>query len=302
MYRFLWRSRDLNSILRVTLAIAVLVMPAAAQAKRATGVWNLQLDGAFLGIEMEEVSAANMAAYKLSSERGVIVKSVEKGSPAEAAGLQQKDVILEYSGTAVFSSVQFARLVRETPVGRTVDLVISREGKKLTLQAKVGKREADSGFGRELISPGDGSERHFEYRVPGPDEFEFRSPEGGWHSFGFPGGGVYRYSQGKPRLGVTLQPLTDQMAEFLGVPGKRGVIVTSVTEGSAAAGKLKAGDVITRADESVVSEPKDLIDAIQKKDKGGKVDLVVVREKKQITVSVVLPEDESKGAKGGYRL
>ena len=85
--------------------------------------------GAYLGIQMADVTASNMSQYKLSSERGVIVRSVVKGSPAEAANLQNGDVILEFAGYPVWSSLQLSRLVQETPVGRKVELIVSRDGK-----------------------------------------------------------------------------------------------------------------------------------------------------------------------------
>ena len=138
-------------------AVAVLIFallggvpPVAAQE-----VYSIEKDirvetgGAYLGIEMEDVTTDNMASYKLASERGVIVRNVVKGSPAEAAGLQEKDVILQYAGTAVFSARQMSRLVRETPVGRKVELAVSRDGKPLTLTAKIGKRERGARIAEE---------------------------------------------------------------------------------------------------------------------------------------------------------
>src|SRR4029079_16053180 len=89
----------------------------------------------------------NMASYQLTDERGVIVRTVEKGSPAEAANLQEKDVILEYAGMPVFSTTQMMRLVQETPEGRKVILGVSRDGKKLDLTVNIGKREGPLGQG-----------------------------------------------------------------------------------------------------------------------------------------------------------
>ena len=49
---------------------------------------------------MKDVTADDVSKYKLSSERGVIVSSVIKGSPAETANLKEEDVILEFGGFA----------------------------------------------------------------------------------------------------------------------------------------------------------------------------------------------------------
>jgi serine protease Do len=239
-------------------------------------------DRAFLGIEMEDVTAQNMATYKLSSERGVIVHAVTKGSPAETAKLQQNDVILEFGGFQVWSTIQLRRLVEETPIGRKADLVISRDGKKMNLVVQVGKRD------RPVISsvePGDRKGR--EYDSSGPVERLYRF---------FPSPPEAPFTETlpvRPRLGITIQSLTDQLAEFFGVPGKKGVLVTSITENSPASGKLKSGDVILGADKQSINSPEEFRQFIRKAD--GKVDFKVIRDKKEISVAVDLPYEANKG-------
>jgi S1-C subfamily serine protease len=87
------------------------------------------------------------------------------------------------------------------------------------------------------------------------------------------------------------------MADFLGVSGKKGVLVASVESGSAADGKLKAGDVIIRVNDKAVNEPEDLQSEIARIGEG-KVDLKVVRNKGEISVAVNLPEKASSGRRG----
>jgi serine protease Do len=256
--------------------------------------------GSYLGIEMENVTADNMSSYKLSAELGVIVRTVEKGSPAEAANLREKDVILEYAGMPVFSTMQLTRLVQETPEGRTVNLVISRDGKKLDLNVKIGKREGPLSLGER---PESGHDRNWGFGGPGGRSFGFEVPEGGL-PFGFsfpPGRDGEIIRPDRPRLGVSLQSLTDQMGEYLGVPDRKGALVTSVVEGSAAAAaNIKAGDVIVRAGERVIADPDDLLRAIRQKDQGEKLELKAIRDKKEISLTVELPKDGKKP--GGFSL
>lgn len=276
----------MKSVMAVLMFLGLALQAPAQQAQ----VLRLEAGGAFLGIQMEDVTPDNMATYKLNSERGVIVRSVEKGSPAEAAGVQEKDVILEYAGTPVFSSMELSRLVRETPPGRKVDIAVSRDGKRVALSAKVAEREG----------PLSRVERGFQIMPRGDSRgFAFSFPPG--MEQGLPFGGELR--TGRPRLGVSLQPLTDQMAAFFGVTGRKGVLVTSVTEGSAAAGKLRAGDVIVSADGQPVNDPEDLTRIVQGKNEGA-LDLKVIRDKKEVTVSVTLPgsEEQRNRRSGGYRL
>ncbi len=245
--------------------------------------------GTFLGVGLEDVRSDNMAKYELTKEEGAIVRSVEKGSPAEEAGLQEGDVILEYAGMPVFSTAHLARLVQETPAGRKINLVISRNAKRLSLAATIRERGASERIGRgDLLA-----DREFSWQSPDLRAFRFDAPGGG-RAFSFSVPDV-----GRPRLGITLQELTDQMAEFLAVPGRKGVLVTAVTGGSPADGKLKAGDVIISADGKAISNADELSAIIRDKDRGASVDLRVIRDKKEISVSVVLQEV---GSRRPYRV
>ncbi len=251
-----------------------------AQRQPARQVVRISSDGAYLGIEMEDVTPENMAKYKLPGETGVIVRSVETGSPAETARLQENDVILEYAGMPVFSSSALARMVQDTPVNRTVNLLVSRDGKRLNLNAKLGERTgAQSSIGR----------------------FEWTTPENLGRYFSQPGSGIFQYvpksgirafnlPSARPQLGVNVESLTDQMAAFLGAPGKKGVLVNSVIPGSPAAAALKAGDVISSVDGKPIAEPTDLTQALAGKTAGSKAELMIVRDKKEMAVTVEFPK------------
>jgi serine protease Do len=252
-----------------------------------------QSDVAYLGITMEDVTSANMATYKLNVERGVIVRSVEPGSPAAAAKLQEKDVILEFGGFPAWSAEQFQSLVRQTPPGRKVDLAISREGKRMNFSVELGKRSGslnlDSGGG-----PAAPSSNREEYSFIGPDGRAFRFNMPGGRTFGLQ---VPETPQPqRQKLGVTLQPLTDQLAEHLGIPGGKGVLVVSAEAGSPAAGKIEAGDVIIKADDQIISQAEDLVRIVQPK--VGMLQLQLIRNGKEISVTVDLPLDATTPSRG----
>ncbi len=267
--------------LAVFLAFSAAPPSSRAQTRSFPYVIQMNSTGAYLGIQMDDVTSTNMSRYKLSSEKGVIVRSVQKGSPAEDAKIQADDVILDYAGTPVWSSAQFSRLVEETPPGRKVDLVVSRDGKRVNLTATIGTRSDRAASSDRNLFPRDFMDRIFPFQPPGD-----RGDEGS------------TVQTRRPRLGVTLQPLTDQLGEFLGVPGKKGALVSSVLEGSPSAGKLKSGDVIIAADGKQISEPDDLIQLINNKS-AGSLNLKVIRDKKEVSVVVNLPalpaEDSGKG-------
>jgi serine protease Do len=91
-------------------------------------------------------------------------------------------------------------------------------------------------------------------------------------------------------LGIEAEALDGQLAEYFGV--KEGVLVRSVTKGSAAdkAG-IKAGDVITRVDDSKVATPADISGRIRSV-KGKQAPVVVMRDRKEMTLSVAVDDDD----------
>jgi serine protease Do len=226
---------------------------------------------------MEDVTSANMSKYKLSAERGVIVTDVVKGSPAESANIHEGDVIQEFGGFQVWSSAQLSRLVLETPPGRKVDIVISREGKRMTLTAQIGKNEDRRLYDRNVF-PRDffGQDSPFRLIVPNQPNAQ------------------------RPRLGLSLQTLTDQLADYFGVPGKKGALISSVASGSPSAGKLKPGDVIIAADGKEIASPEDLSSFIRNRE--GNITLKVIRDKKELSVVINLPSARDADDRGGYKL
>lgn len=254
---------------------------------------------AFLGITMEDVTVSNMSEYRITDEKGAIVRAVQEGSPAEDAGLRENDVVLEFAGQSVLSTRQLSRLVSETPVGRKVAITVSRDGKRLNLSATLGtrtSRNAENRMEQRFFDalPGDGLDRFFDAL---PDQFRSQRPDRPDVQGGRQGADR---SEQRPRLGVETQPLTDQMAEYMGVPGKKGVLITAVQSGSASEGKLKAGDVIVGVNDRDVVNPSDLSRYVR--EISGEITLKVIRDKKQISISISLPSSETQSEGGGYRL
>jgi len=273
----------------LALTLGVGLSPDAATAQTRYRVMeHLGIGASYLGIEMDEVTTGNMAAHKLGAERGVIVRSVQKGSPASEAALQERDVVVDYDGFPVHSTRQLARLVQETPAGRKVPIVVSRDGRRLTLTARIARRE-DAILSQNEPAPGRRLDREFEFRLP---DGHVPLPEGGGRVFRFEPRGREGDDPAPRRavLGVSLQALTDQLAEHLGVAGKKGVLVLSVKEGSpAAAAGLRAGDVIVATGDASVAEPSDVARALERR-AGEKLELRLVRDRKELSVVVELPK------------
>ncbi len=91
------------------------------------------------------------------------------------------------------------------------------------------------------------------------------------------------------QIGVTLAPLSDQLASYFGAT--EGVLVSSVMTGSAAAqGGLKAGDVITALNGRPVKSVNDVTRAVRDAKPGSVLEMRLLRDKKEMTVKVMVPE------------
>jgi len=233
---------------------------------------------AYLGIGVAEINAERAKALKLSEERGVEITRVEPDSPAEKAGLKPGDVVLEYNGQRVEGTQQFVRMVRETPPGRRVTLLISRDGATQTVAATLGRRRAaDWSLGPEFRADMERLReqlRDLRIEVDAPRAFILS-----WRS---------------ALLGVEAESLTDQLAEFFGV--KEGVLVRSVLKGTPAekAG-LKAGDVITKVEGETVRSPSQISSRLRRLRDKGSAQLTIVRNRQEMTVTIALEPERGRG-------
>lgn len=249
---------------------------------------RVQASGGYLGVGIENVDAEAADELGLPSPRGVRVESVSEESPASEAGIRRGDVIVEFDGEQVRSTRQLARLVRETPPGRDVELRILRDGDRRTVTVRVGERRGGwPGLDEERMEEihrqiekareryGDAMKR-FEHRFD-DDVFEFEMDGDGMVFVG-----------GRGRLGVRLHSLTDQLADYFGV--ESGALVASVRDESpAAAAGIRAGDVLVRIGDAEVEDPGDAVGAVRRAD-AGPVTVTVVRDGDERSFSVELPE------------
>jgi serine protease Do len=265
-------------IMTAGIAAAGLLAPAMAQQAprvRSAQVYGVPKSSGYLGIGGVEVTPERARALNLKEERGVEVSSVAEDGPAAKAGIKGGDVVLEYNGTPVEGTVQFQRLVSETPVGRQVKIVIARNGAMQTVIATIGEKKNPL----SALVPEDG--RVWSFEMPNAPNMP-RMPE-----LNVPRMEVLTPS---PALGIFGESLAeaDQLAEFFGVTD--GVLVRSVRKDSAAekAG-IKAGDVITKIEDTHISNTGDITRTLRAlRGKKTTVTVTVVRYKKEVTIPVAI--------------
>ncbi|MCD6304520.1 MAG: Do family serine endopeptidase [Planctomycetes bacterium] len=167
----------------------------------------------FLGVTIQSVDEGLARSFHLPHTRGALVSSVAKDSPAARAGLKVGDFIVAVDGKAVENVNDLRNRIAEIRPGRTARLEIYRDGKKRTVQVKIGRQPEDlaAAFGQSGPLAGQ------------------KLPE---------------------RFGLKVATLDRRYAEKFGLDGEtRGVVILEVDPASDAADKgLQPGDVITHVE------------------------------------------------------
>ena len=267
----------------VGIAVAGLSAQNRVEVRQAPrGLMMLDGRGSQLGVMVSDLDVKEGA--------GVKVDEVTSDSAAEKAGLKAGDVVVEFDGERVRSARQFTRLVQETPDGRTVKIAVLRDGKRQTLDATPEARS----FSWNMDVDGDRIRREIERGMQQiPQRFEYRFPDM------IPG----LRSMSRGRLGVTVESLSPQLADYFGVKDG-GALVSAVAMDSAAekAG-LKAGDVITSVNGGRVRDAESLSREIGDAT-GTELSIGIVRDKTETTLKATIdkPKGLSPLSRPGLRL
>lgn len=258
----------------VTAAIMMAVRPAAAQAS--PRVVMLSSGGGSIGVNVRDVTAEDAAKAKMAQPAGVYIDSVREGSPAGRAGLQAGDVVIDFDGERVRSATHFARLVQESVPNRQVAAIVVRGTSKQTLNV------IPEASGNLIL--GDVRRRLQEL----PRDFNLNiDPDRLRRALPVTGG----------TLGISVSPLSDQLASYFGV--KQGVLVNGVTANSpAATAGVRAGDVITAINGQTVSSSGDVTRALRE-NRGEAIDIAVTRDRTALSLKATVPQQNVPAGRSG---
>ncbi|QUD86112.1 Do family serine endopeptidase [Phenylobacterium montanum] len=202
----------------------------------------------YLGATIQNVTPEIADSMGMPGQKGALVAELANGGPAQKAGIQQGDVIVELNGHAVGGNTELTRLVGQTKTGDTMHLKVLRGGKALNFDVKSGLRPSEAQLAQ---SQNGGSDNN-----GGPETPESKTPT---------------------VLGLTLSPLDEQTRSRLGLPAEvRGALVTAVKNNSDAAEKgLHSGDLIVHAGDRAISGPADVVAAAAQAKKEGRPSILV---------------------------
>ena len=184
----------------------------------------------WLGVRIQPVDDTIADSLNLGTARGALIAGVDEKGPAKPAGLMAGDVIVKFDGKEVKESRDLPRLVASMPVGKQVEVVVIRNGKELTKTVTLGRLE-DEEKKTALATQSDDS---------------------------------LRQDAVTKALGMEFSALSQEARKTFKIKdGVKGVIVTSVDPGSAAAERgLRPGDVVEEVNHQAVEHPGDIPKAI----------------------------------------
>jgi len=182
----------------------------------------------WLGVRIQSVTDELAESLGLDKPRGALVSSATDGGPAAKAKIEPGDVILKFDGKDVPEMKRLPRIVAETPIDKTVDVVVWRKKKELPLKVQIG----------ELVEN---------------DQVASATPGPGNNPSGSAGSSV-------SELGLQLSAVSQPLREKFGLADDaQGVVVSEVSGTSPAAEKgIKPGDLIVEVNQEEVKSPAEV--------------------------------------------
>ena len=201
----------------------------------------------WFGVKIQSVTDDIAESMAMGKARGALIADVTKTGPAEKAGVEPGDVVIEFNGKPVIAMRDLPRIVADTEIGKKVPIKIFRKGKELELMAEVGRLED----GEKVVAQQDST------------------------TGGAPAPAVLTV------LGMTVSSMTDELRQKYTIDADiKGAVVTEVTADSAAADKrIEPGDVITEAGEKAVTGAADISASIAEAEKAGKNSVLLLVSK-----------------------
>jgi len=227
----------------------------------------------YLGVDIADVSPERLGELKLKEEHGAEITMVDQDAPAGKAGLHEHDVIVSLNGTAVESTAQLRRMIKETPPGRVVNLGISRDGQPLTVKVQLADRHKSMAWAPKMPEMP---------QMPTMPDFDLPVSVVVVHQ--------------SARSGLMVENITPQLGDFFGVKDGKGVLVRSVEKGSRGekAG-FRAGDVVVKVNNQRVHDTSDFTHALRSSS-GGTAAVTVMREKREQNLTLTLPAKKDSGS------
>ncbi len=216
----------------------------------------------WLGVNIQTVTDDIAESLGLDKPKGALVARVTEKGPADAAKIQPGDIVIRFDGREVGEMRRLPRMVAETSVDKTVDVVVWRQRKEVPLKVKLGELPEDDQL---AAAPRDNPAA-----PPGRQQSAPATVDA---------------------LGMALTQITPELRERYEIPEKtKGVLITKVTEGSTASERdLRPGDVIVEVAQEEVTSPSQLVKKVTDARAAGRKSVLVMVERRGEQRFVGLP-------------
>ena len=193
----------------------------------------------WLGVKIQQVTDEIAESLNIKPARGALVAGVDDKGPAKPAGIEAGDVVIKFDGKDVKEMRDLPRIVADTAVGKDVEVIVVRKGKEEKKIVKLGR-----------LDDADKPVPAVASRSTPPED----------------------KSVVQKTLGLQLSGLTPELrTRFKIKESVKGVVITGVDAGSAAADKrLAAGSVIVAIEQEQVNAPADVQNRVEQLKKAGK--------------------------------
>lgn len=222
----------------------------------------------YLGVDFEDLTAQQRAAFHLQAKQGVAIAAVDHDAPAGQAGLCAQDVVLQMDGRPVQSAAQARNILQKASVGQTLDLTILRNGQSIQKTVQLADRRdvekrawsrrytvPDPARGQGPTGPQPQAKPQMQPQPqeapPPPQGFFGQASTEFSKTFG-PNGVLMNLVPGASSVytGVEVDTLGPQLAQYFGLKDNAGLLVKSVDRNSPGSrAGIHAGDIVLKVDD-----------------------------------------------------
>ncbi|MBS0424370.1 MAG: PDZ domain-containing protein, partial [Proteobacteria bacterium] len=208
-----------------------------------------------IGVMIQEVTKELAESFGLSDSNGALVVSVEKGGPADQAGIKARDIILKFDEKEVATSSDLPRIVGNTKPKSKVSIEVWRDGTVKTVKVEVGETPSDDAAENRKHKPG-------------------------------------KKQSASNRLGLALSEITEEQQKQLEITS--GLLVEDMQTGIASRSGIRIGDIILGLNSKDVKTVEQFNELLNQIKSGKNIALLVKRGDVTTFITMKLSDDDKK--------
>lgn len=208
-----------------------------------------------IGVMIQEVTKELAESFGLSDGNGALVVSVEKGGPADQAGIKARDIIVQFDEKGITTSADLPRIVGNTKPGSKVSIQIWRDGSLKNIKVEVGETQSDDAAENRKLKQG-------------------------------------KKSNTSNRLGLALSEITAEQKKQLEITN--GVLVEDMQPGIASRSGVRIGDIILGFNSKDVNSVEQFNELLKQVKSGKNIALLVKRGDITTFITMKLIDDDKK--------